>query len=63
MNQKKSKQLRRMARQEMSSDHEIQERELMVARVRGNDRVINNPNTNRAMYLSLKSAYKQVTRK
>lgn len=63
MNQKLSKRLRRMARTEMSGDKGVVERELIVARVKGHDRIINNPNSNRAMYLSLKSALRQVAHK
>lgn len=63
MNSKTAKRLRKMARLEMATDHDVQERELVVARRRGHDVVVNNPNTNRAMYLSLKSAYRQVTQK
>ena len=60
MNSKTAKRLRKLARNEMATDQGVQERELVVARVRGHDRVINEPNTNRAMYRSLKSAYMQV---
>lgn len=63
MNSKRAKALRRMARFEMATDQGVSERELVVARKKGNDIVINNPNTTRAMYLNLKSAYAQVTRR
>lgn len=63
MNGKTAKRLRKMARMEMSGDQGVQERELVIARRHGNDVVINNPNTNRAMYLSLKSALRQVMHK
>ena len=57
MNAKKSRLLRRMARFEMSADAKSVDRELVVARVRGHDRVVNEPNSNRAMYRNLKFAY------
>lgn len=60
MNARKSKLLRRMARFEMSADAQSVDRELIVARIRGHDRVINEPNSNRAMYQNLKFAYKTV---
>ncbi len=63
MNSKTAKRLRRMARAEMSGDKGVVERELVVARVNGHDRVINNPNSSRAMYLALKSAMRQVMHK
>ena len=63
MNSKRAKTLRRMAKIEMATDQGASERELVVARKKGSDIVINNPNTTRAMYLHLKSAYAQVTRR
>lgn len=62
MNQKRAKALRRMAKMEMSGDVGNQDRELVIARRRGHDVVVNNPSTTRAMYRSLKSAYTQVSR-
>ena len=62
MNAKKSKQLRRLAKVEMSSDAGNQDRELVIAKRRGHDTVINNPSTTRAMYLALKSSYNRVSR-
>lgn len=63
MNQKMAKKLRRMARTEMSTDKGVVDRELVEARVKGHYRVINNPNSARAMYLALKSAVRQVAHK
>lgn len=63
MNQKRAKALRRMAKIEMATDSGVVERELVLARRRGHDVVVNNPNTNRAMYLSLKSAYRQISQR
>lgn len=57
MNQKKAKALRRMARTEMAGNPESVERELVVARVKGRDRVINEPMSVRAMNQHLKRAY------
>lgn len=62
MNAKTAKRLRRMAKIEMSGDAGNQDRELVIARRRGHDVVINNPSTTRAMYLSLKSAFNRVSR-
>ena len=62
MNSKKSKMLRRMARDEMATDRHMygaKERELVVANIRGHDRVINDPMTERGFTLQLKKAYKQ----
>lgn len=63
MNSKRAKTLRRMARIEMFGDQDVKDREIVVARQHGHDVLINNPNTNRAMYRSLKSAYHQLTQK
>lgn len=54
-----AKRLRKMARFEMQG----QDRELVLARKRGSDIVINEPSTNRAMYLALKGAYNTVRHK
>lgn len=59
MNQKKAKALRRMARAEMAANPNSVERELLVATIRGHDRVINEPLSVRAMHQHLKRAYKQ----
>ena len=58
MNGKKAKLLRRMAREEMAGDKGLVERELVVARVQGHDRVVNEPISVRAMHRHLKTAYK-----
>lgn len=57
MNGKKAKRLRKMAEIEMYSNKENVPRELVVARIKGHDRVINEPMSTRAMYLRLKNAY------
>ena len=57
MNSKLAKKLRRMAREEMAMDNVVDE-ELVLARVRGHDRVIHNPDSVKAMELQLKKAYK-----
>lgn len=57
MNGKKAKRLRKMAEIEMYSNKENVPRELVVARIKGHDRVINEPMSTRAMYLRLKTAY------
>ncbi len=62
MNGKKAKTLRRMAREEMVGDNGVVDRELKVARVRGADRIINEPLSVRAMNLQLKKAYKRAQR-
>ena len=62
MNGKMAKRLRRMAREEMAGDKGLVERELVVARVAGHDRVINEPSSVRAMNLHLKAAYKKSRR-
>lgn len=59
MNGKKAKTLRRMAREEMAGDNGVVDRELKIARVRGADRIINEPLSVRAMNLQLKKAYKR----
>lgn len=58
MNGKLAKRLRKLAKLEMSANAETVERELVVARVRGHDRIINEPLTVRAFYAQLKDAYK-----
>lgn len=62
MNQKRAKALRRMAKFEMATDAGNQDRELVIAKRRGHDTVINNPSTTRAMYLALKNSYNRVSR-
>ena len=57
MNGRTAKKLRKMAEIEMRTNKENVPRELVVARVRGHDRVINEPMSTRAMYLQLKRAY------
>lgn len=57
MNGKMAKRLRKMAKLEMSTNKETVDRELVLARVAGSDRVINEPMSVRAMYLKLKDAY------
>lgn len=60
MNGKTAKKLRKMARTEMAGNANAVERELVIAAVRGHERVINEPMSARAMYLHLKTAYKDV---
>jgi hypothetical protein len=62
MNGKMAKRLRRMAKMEMSSNATTVDRELVLARVRNGDRVINEPLSVRAMYLKLKWALKESVR-
>lgn len=57
MNNKLAKKLRRLAREEMAGDQGRVDRELVVARIKGKDRVVNEPNSDRAMYLQLKKSY------
>ncbi len=57
MNGKMAKRLRKLAKLEMSSNAETVDRELVLARVRGHDRVVNEPLSVRAFYLKLKGAY------
>ena len=57
MNQKMAKRLRKLAKFEMSANAETIERELVLARIKNADRVINEPLTVRAYYLKLKDAY------
>lgn len=59
MNGKLAKRLRQMAREEMAGDRGVVDRELKVARVKGHDRVVNEPLSVRAMHLQLKGAYKR----
>lgn len=62
MNGKKAKTLRRMAREEIAMDRQMygaKDRELVVANVRGHDRVVNDPMTERGFTLQLKKAYKE----
>lgn len=54
---KTAKKLRRMARQEMASNKDAVDRELVLARIRGHDQVINEPLSVRAMYQHLKGAW------
>jgi len=61
-----AKRLRRMARDEMSADRAVygaKDRELVVARIKGHDRVINDPMTERGFTLQLKKAFKQQQRR
>lgn len=62
MNSKLAKKLRRMARDEMFGDKNVIDRELVIARINDADRVVNEPISNRAMYLQLKGAYKDARR-
>lgn len=57
MNARMAKRLRKLAKLEMSSNAETVERELVLARVRGHDRVVNEPMSVRSFYLQLKGAY------
>ncbi len=57
MNAKKARALRKMAAIEMYTNKENVPRELVVATIKGHDRVINEPMSTRAMYLQLKRAY------
>ena len=52
-----AKRLRRLAREEMSGDN-VPDEELVLARVRGHDRVVHNPGSVKAMELALKKSYK-----
>lgn len=63
MNGKMAKRLRKMAKLEMSSSPNTVDRELVLAKVNGAYRVINEPMTVRAMNLKLKWAYKESRRK
>ena len=62
MNGRMSKKLRKMAKMEMSGNATTVDRELVLARVAGGDRIINEPLTVRAMYLKLKWALKESVR-
>lgn len=62
MNGKMSKRLRKMAREEMAGDKNRVDRELVIARVKGHDRVVNEPLSDRAMYLQLKTALAKAQR-
>lgn len=62
MRAKKAKQLRKLAKFEMSANAETVDRELVLATVKGHDRVINEPLTVRAFYLKLKDAYSDAVR-
>lgn len=58
-----AKRLRKMAREEMAMDRQMYaapERELVIANIKGHDRVINNPLTVRGMEIQLKKAYKNL---
>lgn len=58
-----AKRLRKMAREEMAVDQQMYaapERELVIANIKGHDRVINNPLTVRGMEIQLKKAYKKM---
>ncbi|HOW46089.1 MAG TPA: hypothetical protein P5305_01375 [Rubrivivax sp.] len=54
MNAKKAKQMRRMAREEMVGDPQVD----YVAGPRRRTTMVNSPNSVRGMYLQLKKAYK-----
>lgn len=58
MNGKRARELRRMAREEMAKDKGRVDRELVIARVSGHDRIVNEPISVRTMNLQLKKAYK-----
>lgn len=62
MNAKMAKRLRRMAREEMSGDANLVDRELVIATIKGHDRLINEPISIRSMTLQLKKAYKAARR-
>ena len=62
MNGKQSKRLRRMAAEEMSGDGPPK-RELVIARFRGHDRIINEPLSVHAFTKHLKRAYKKAASK
>jgi hypothetical protein len=62
MNAKKAKQLRKLAKFEMSANAETIDRELVLARIKNADRVINEPMSVRGFYLKLKDAYNEATR-
>ena len=65
MNGKKAKTLRRIAREEMAMDRQMygaKDRELVVTNVRGHDRIINDPMTERGFTLQLKKAFKEQRR-
>jgi len=58
-----AKRLRKLAREEMAMDQQMYaapERELVIANIKGHDRVINNPLTVRGMEIQLKKAYKKM---
>ena len=58
-----AKRLRKLAREEMAVDQQMYaapERELVIANIKGHDRVINNPLTVRGMEIQLKKAYKKM---
>lgn len=62
MNAKMAKRLRKLAKFEMSANEQTVDRELVLATVKGHDRVINEPLTVRAFYLKLKDAYSESKR-
>lgn len=62
MRGKTARALRRMALEEMMTDN-VPKQELVIARVRGHDRVINSPNSIKALTLQLKKAYVASSRK
>lgn len=57
-----AKRLRKMARDEMQGDRGLVDRELVIASIKGHERVINEPISVRAMTLQLKDAYKAARR-
>lgn len=62
MRQKLAKRLRKLAKFEMSANAETIDRELVLARIAGHDRVINEPMSVRGFYLKLKDSYSEATR-
>ena len=56
MNGKTAKALRRMAREEMSMDKGVVERDIVAFSDANQTTALNAPNTNRALYLRLKQA-------
>lgn len=59
MNGKMSKRLRKLAKAEMAGNASAVDRELVLARVKNSDRVINEPMSVRAFYRALKDAYSE----
>jgi hypothetical protein len=63
MNGRTARKLRKMAAVEMYTNKENVPRELVVATIKGHDRVINEPMSTRAMYRHLKTAYRASMRR